>query len=168
MESRYFGKIALLVLILIILFVINYKFNNIILRTYNNFTGISKTIVVFVSMLSIIAPTLVYDIPFFKSWSKPPQQRNEQSLFQQPPSKFRTKSVRNVSESVKKYVAANQYWKCKKCNNLLDETYEIDHIIALEDNGSNNLKNLQALCRNCHGKKTARNNIMKRFTDEII
>ena len=167
MEYRYFGKIALLILILIILFVINYKFNNIILRTYNHFTGISKTIVVFVSMLSIIAPALVYDIPFFKSFSNPNQQRNEQPLLQQP-SKFRTKLVRNVPESVKKYVAANQYWKCKKCNNLLDETYEIDHIIALEDNGSNNLKNLQALCRNCHGKKTARNNIMKRFIKEII
>lgn len=74
-----------------------------------------------------------------------------------------TKSIRNVPESVKKYVAANQYWKCKGCKNLLDETYEIDHILALEDNGTNDLDNLQALCRNCHGKKTARNNIMKRF-----
>ena len=74
-----------------------------------------------------------------------------------------TKSIRNVPESVKKYVASNQYWKCKGCKNLLDETYEIDHILALEDNGTNDLENLQALCRNCHGKKTARNNIMKRF-----
>ena len=64
------------------------------------------------------------------------------------------KIKRNVNESVKKFIASNQQWKCKNCNNLLDFSYEIDHIIPLYKNGTNDLNNLQALCRNCHGKKT--------------
>lgn len=61
---------------------------------------------------------------------------------------------RNVSESKKKYIASNQKWKCKSCNNLLDATYEIDHKIPLYKGGTNDVNNLEALCRNCHGKKT--------------
>lgn len=61
---------------------------------------------------------------------------------------------RNLSESKKKIVASNQHWRCLSCQNLLDATYEIDHIVPLFKNGSNDIENLQALCRNCHGKKT--------------
>ena len=64
------------------------------------------------------------------------------------------KVKRNVSESKKKYIASNQKWKCAHCLNLLDNTYEVDHIIALYRGGNNELNNLEALCRNCHGKKT--------------
>lgn len=61
---------------------------------------------------------------------------------------------RNVSESKKKYIASQQRWQCGHCNNLLDNTYEVDHIIPLYKGGSNELHNLTALCRNCHGVKT--------------
>jgi len=61
---------------------------------------------------------------------------------------------RSVSESRKKYVASMQNWKCKDCQNTLDATYEVNHIIELQDGGSNEISNLEALCRNCHGKKT--------------
>ena len=64
------------------------------------------------------------------------------------------KHKRNVSESKKKFIASNQKWKCAHCQNLLDNTYEVDHIVALYKGGSNELNNLEALCRNCHGKKT--------------
>ena len=64
------------------------------------------------------------------------------------------KQKRNVSESKKKYIASNQQWKCKKCDLLLDATYEIDHIIPLYKGGDNEISNLEALCRNCHGNKT--------------
>ena len=37
---------------------------------------------------------------------------------------------------------------------MLDETYEIDHITPLYKGGTNDIINLQALCPNCHRKKT--------------
>ena len=160
MKKQYTAKIVLLIFILGVLLIINYKYNNIIIRSYNHFTGLSKTIVVFISIVSFILPALYIDIPFLQKKEIPSFRKN---MSQPIIKKKTTKSIRNVPESVKKYVAANQYWKCKNCKNLLDETYEIDHILALEDNGTNDLENLQALCRNCHGKKTARNNIMKQF-----
>jgi hypothetical protein len=66
---------------------------------------------------------------------------------------------RSVSETKKKYVAANQDWKCGHCNNQLDHTFEIDHKVRLEYGGGNEVDNLIALCRNCHGKKTASENM---------
>ena len=37
---------------------------------------------------------------------------------------------------------------------MLDVSYEVDHKVPLYKGGDNNVNNLQALCRNCHGKKT--------------
>ena len=66
---------------------------------------------------------------------------------------------RSVSETKKKYVASQQSWKCDDCNNQLDHTFEIDHKTRLEYGGGNDIQNLVALCRNCHGKKTAMENM---------
>jgi hypothetical protein len=66
---------------------------------------------------------------------------------------------RSVSETKKKYVASNQDWKCGNCKTQLDHTFEIDHRIRLEHNGTNDVSNLIALCRNCHGIKTASENM---------
>jgi hypothetical protein len=71
----------------------------------------------------------------------------------------KTGTKRSVSETKKKYVAANQDWKCGHCQNQLDHTFEIDHRIRLEYGGGNDVQNLIALCRNCHGKKTASENM---------
>jgi len=66
---------------------------------------------------------------------------------------------RSVSETKKKYVASNQDWKCGNCKSQLDHTFEIDHKVRLEYGGGNDVQNLIALCRNCHGKKTASENM---------
>lgn len=66
---------------------------------------------------------------------------------------------RSVSETKKKYVAAIQDWCCGHCHNKLDHTFEIDHKVRLEYGGGNDVDNLIALCRNCHGKKTASENM---------
>ena len=62
---------------------------------------------------------------------------------------------RSVSESKKKFVAAQQGWKCGDCQRQLPGWFEVDHKIRLEHGGSNAVDNLVALCRDCHGKKTA-------------
>lgn len=66
---------------------------------------------------------------------------------------------RAVSETRKKFVAANQGWVCGMCRSQLDHTFEVDHRTRLEYGGSNDVENLVALCRNCHGRKTAHENM---------
>ena len=66
---------------------------------------------------------------------------------------------RCVSETKKKYVASRQNWKCEMCDSQLDHTFEIDPKVRLEYGGDNNVENLVALCRNCHGQKTANENM---------
>jgi hypothetical protein len=71
-----------------------------------------------------------------------------------------TKNVkRSVSETKKKYVAAEQGWNCGGCKKQLPAWFEVDHKIRLDNGGSNNVDNLVALCRDCHGKKTAFENL---------
>ena len=62
---------------------------------------------------------------------------------------------RCVSETKKKYVAAEQGWKCGACKNQLPAWFEVDHKIRLDNGGSNHVDNLVALCRDCHGRKTS-------------
>jgi hypothetical protein len=66
---------------------------------------------------------------------------------------------RSVSETKKKFVAANQNWLCGDCKRQLPAWFEVDHVIALHNGGSNEVGNLVALCRDCHGKKTAMDRI---------
>jgi hypothetical protein len=66
---------------------------------------------------------------------------------------------RSVSETKKKYVASLQNWKCAKCLKQLNAWFEVDHKIRLEYGGGNDVQNLEALCRECHGKKTAMENM---------
>lgn len=66
---------------------------------------------------------------------------------------------RSVSETKKKYVASMQDWKCGQCRKKLTHTFEVDHKIRLEHGGGNDVTNLVALCRECHGEKTAMENM---------
>jgi len=66
---------------------------------------------------------------------------------------------RSVSETKKKYVASMQGWTCGDCRQKLNAWFEVDHKVRLEYGGGNEVDNLVALCRNCHGKKTAFENM---------
>ena len=66
---------------------------------------------------------------------------------------------RSVSETKKIYVASNQDWKCGECKSQLNAWFEVDHKVRLEHGGGNDVQNLVALCRECHGKKTAMENM---------
>tara|TARA_A100001011_G_C14023871_1_gene720620 strand:- start:254 stop:805 length:552 start_codon:yes stop_codon:yes gene_type:complete len=69
-----------------------------------------------------------------------------------------TNTKRSVSETKKKYVASQQNWKCAGCSSQLNAWFEVDHKTRLEHGGDNHINNLEALCRECHGKKTAMEN----------
>lgn len=66
---------------------------------------------------------------------------------------------RCVSETKKKFIASQQNWKCGRCNNQLNAWFEVDHKIRLTDGGGNEVDNLIALCRDCHGYKTTMENM---------
>lgn len=65
---------------------------------------------------------------------------------------------RTLDEADKKIVACNQKWACQTCKKLLPSTYEIDHIIPFSISFNDDYENLQALCPNCHRKKTQTEN----------
>ena len=81
------------------------------------------------------------------------QKEKKKEIKQKKESKPRKKRKR-FSSAVRNKIAAQQKWKCNHCLELLTDTFEVDHIIPLHKDGTNELSNLQALCRNCHGRKT--------------
>jgi 5-methylcytosine-specific restriction endonuclease McrA len=110
----------------------------------------------------IINPILNFSktqIPY--NYNRPTQVDHGPSIKNYNPSLIPTsiKHKRSVTESKKKYVAANQNWKCGHCKNQLSASYEVDHINALYKGGDNSVSNLLALCRNCHGIKTMKDNL---------
>lgn len=93
------------------------------------------------------------DIPTFNYDSASPQQKRMLNSGKNPKS-------RSVSETKKKFVASQQGWKCAQCKKTLNAWFEIDHVRPLEYGGTNEVGNLSALCRDCHGEKTASNRHM--------
>lgn len=174
-------KILLLILFGIFFFWIYYNYHSFILRSYHWVSGFPKLLIIFITVTIIFAPALlrnnklVYICKDFlpDSISKRLDKINEYSdsggnTGNTVNTSISTSKIRKVSEQLKKIVASQQKWHCKGCNNVLDATYEIDHINALEDGGNNSIQNLQALCRNCHGKKTMQDNIKRRYPNGNI
>ena len=172
-----------IILIVILLFLANEYSNNKILKIFNSFYKCYKIFLVIIPLILfyfnpkllelvnsyLYSPTsnrnymtksdILFNLSNSLSDTKNNNKCNHNSKCQTGGSSylnnhvFKTKK-RNVSESTKKYVAANQQWKCKKCSNLLSAAYEVDHVIPLYKGGDNQINNLEALCRNCHGMKT--------------
>ena len=61
---------------------------------------------------------------------------------------------RKISQTVWKEIGFRQKWLCNICNTMLKATFELDHIIELEQQGEDTIENLQALCAECHAQKT--------------
>ncbi len=74
---------------------------------------------------------------------------------------------RQVSNFMKKRVAAKQKWRCSACGGLLDESFQIDHIKEIADGGGNEEENLTALHVTCHALKTSRWNSERGHTKVI-
>ena len=63
---------------------------------------------------------------------------------------------RKFDAHTKRLVAARAGWRCAACGELLDETYELDHVVSLHRGGEDAVENLQPLHASCHRKKTVR------------
>jgi 5-methylcytosine-specific restriction enzyme A len=60
----------------------------------------------------------------------------------------------NLPQSVRKYVLERDNYQCQSCGIKNTEAeLNIDHITALAKGGSDDLSNLQVLCRQCNQKK---------------
>ena len=57
---------------------------------------------------------------------------------------------RKIKSSIRKEIVDKQSNKCRKCNNPLNQYFQIDHIVAIQFGGTDEMDNLQALCSNCH------------------
>lgn len=56
--------------------------------------------------------------------------------------------------SVRKYVYQRNNYQCQSCGKTNQETQlNIDHIIPLAKGGSNDISNLQTLCKQCNQSK---------------
>ena len=88
-----------------------------------------------------------------------PHQQNQQHQVNRIMESGKKSTKRSVSETKKKFVASQQGWNCGQCKKQLPAWFEVDHKIRLENGGSNHVDNLVALCRDCHGRKTAMENL---------
>lgn len=65
--------------------------------------------------------------------------------------------------SEQKIVGARQNWRCAHCQGLLPPSYEVDHVKPLWEGGEDRIEtNAEALCNNCHGRKTQLESIRRR------
>ena len=75
------------------------------------------------------------------------------------------KDRKSFSKSTKNKVLKNQNQKCKNCGEKSD-IFDYDHI---DENSSNNrLENCQALCPNCHAKKSRKTKKKKIKLSEAV
>ena len=73
------------------------------------------------------------------------------------------KLSRKTSKKFRWLVAYRQQYKCNICRDLLHpDATDIDHCEELRDGGEDEMANLQALCTNCHAKKTRSHGRRKR------
>ena len=153
--KKYY-MMALYVIIGISIYIALKKFPSSIREICSSANGIIKYLPIDKNTSSMVTPIINYGKNLYKeeeSGANSPQYKRLMNSG--------TKATkRSVGEKKKKFVAANQNWTCGHCKKQLEAWYEIDHKIRLENGGTNEVANLVALCRNCHGKKTAMENML--------
>lgn len=72
-----------------------------------------------------------------------------------------------IPMTVRKEIMGRQNQHCASCNERLELTYNIDHITPLRFGGTDDMKNLHALCPNCHARKTRDEPALIRAIEEM-
>lgn len=60
-----------------------------------------------------------------------------------------------VTQKMRISIAAAQEYKCKMCDKLFEEPWQIDHVTPLREGGVDDETNMQALCTPCHRDKSS-------------
>lgn len=90
-------------------------------------------------------------IPTYKS-SLPEFNSSSATVFKDKPGA--TKRIRGAQwQNIKQRVMIRDGFSCQLCGRT-GGSLQVDHIIPLEQGGSNNDSNLQVLCVDCHKQKT--------------
>ncbi|QDZ39438.1 HNH endonuclease [Euhalothece natronophila Z-M001] len=59
-----------------------------------------------------------------------------------------------IPPEVREYVFQRDNYQCRSCGKKQTQTaLEVDHIIPIANGGSNDISNLQTLCRRCNNQK---------------
>jgi len=77
----------------------------------------------------------------------------------------KSKTRRNFPKSTKEIVLNEQKNKCKDCGKK-SKNWDFDHIDG--DSSNNSLNNCQAMCPNCHAKKTRKIKQRKLKLSQIV
>ena len=75
---------------------------------------------------------------------------------------------RKINQKIRETIATNQDHKCNDCKNTLTKYFQIDHLIGLQYGGTDETDNLQALCGDCHTKKSVIENRVRRKIQDAI
>ena len=87
------------------------------------------------------------------------RESDSQCLFDQPQTQQKSRDKRKkISKEVRQHVVNKQENACGMCKLVLTPYFEIDHIIGLQFGGTDDEANLMALCRDCHAKKSIKEN----------
>jgi 5-methylcytosine-specific restriction endonuclease McrA len=83
------------------------------------------------------------------------------------PQKSRDKR-KKINKDVRLQVVSKQGNACGMCKLVLTPYFEVDHIIGLQFGGTDDESNLMALCRECHAKKSIKENQCRERIKEAI
>ncbi|MFH1358937.1 MAG: HNH endonuclease signature motif containing protein [archaeon] len=73
-----------------------------------------------------------------------------------------------VKKSIQNEVLSRQRNECNRCEKPLDmRAVNFDHVKPKSEGGIDKADNIQALCPNCHAKKTHEDNIRKQHEPEV-
>lgn len=63
---------------------------------------------------------------------------------------------KRLTPRMRNELAFRQKYLCFICEQLLPPVFDIDHIVPLNEGGTNEISNLQCLCKDCHIDKSAK------------
>lgn len=69
--------------------------------------------------------------------------------------RFQKKTSRiSIPQEVREYIFQRDNYQCRSCGKTKEKTVlELDHIVPIANGGSNDISNLQTLCRHCNRRK---------------